>query len=133
VGEPGAPRFLVRRTNVVPDVHRHERQAVVLRQDDVQAVWQRELLERDVRYVGHADARRRRLPMDKRSSDDDARGDEAGQGRAQMFHREFLKWTIMQSQVTSRKSQLAKSQVASHGIQFINGALHTRLRRPPHP
>ena len=51
VREAGAPRLLVRRADVVPEVHRDERQAVVLRQDHLEAVRQRVLLERDVRNV----------------------------------------------------------------------------------
>ena len=44
VREPGAPGGLVRGTDVVPDVHRHERQAAVLAQDDVEPVRQRVFL-----------------------------------------------------------------------------------------
>ena len=41
--EPGASRLLARRADVIPDVHGHERDAVILVQDHVQPVRQREL------------------------------------------------------------------------------------------
>ncbi len=43
VGEAGAPGPLVLRSHVVPEVHRHHRQLVILVHDDVQAVGQRSL------------------------------------------------------------------------------------------
>ena len=45
VREPGAARLLARRADVIPDVHRRERHGVVLVQDHVQPVRQRELGE----------------------------------------------------------------------------------------
>ena len=48
VREPGPPRLLARRSHVIPDVDGDERHRVVLVQDDVQPVRQRELRVRDV-------------------------------------------------------------------------------------
>jgi hypothetical protein len=52
VREPGAPLRFVRRTDVVPEVHRHNRQPIVPSQDDVEAVRQRVLLERQAGNAG---------------------------------------------------------------------------------
>ena len=45
VREPGASRLFVGRTDVIPEIHGDERQPVILRQDDLEPVRQRELLE----------------------------------------------------------------------------------------
>src|SRR5438874_6282715 len=52
VREPAAPRRLVRRADVVPDVHRYLRQPVVLAEDDGQPVLQAVLLELHLRVRG---------------------------------------------------------------------------------
>jgi len=59
VREAGPSGLLVRRSHVVPDVHRNERQTMVFREDDLQPVGQGVLLEGDIRNIG--DARRRAL------------------------------------------------------------------------
>ena len=58
VREARAPGLLVRRSDVVPDVHRDKRQTMVFREDDFQPVGQGVLLERDVGNVGDAAAPR---------------------------------------------------------------------------
>ena len=52
VREPGAARLLVRRTDVIPEVHRHQRQPVILGQDHVEAVRQRVSANRGIQTPG---------------------------------------------------------------------------------
>src|SRR5215469_6659419 len=47
--KPGASCALIGRTYVVPDVHRHERQAVILVKNHIQTVFQFEFLVLDLR------------------------------------------------------------------------------------
>ena len=46
--EPGAAGLLIRGADVVPQIHRHERQPMILRQDHIQAIRQREFFEVDL-------------------------------------------------------------------------------------
>jgi hypothetical protein len=48
VREPGAPRHLVLRSDVVPHVHGHDRAIVVFVDDDLEAVSEHMFPERDV-------------------------------------------------------------------------------------
>ena len=50
--EPGPPGLLARRADVIPDVHRDQRHGVILVEDDVQPVGQRELRIRNVELRG---------------------------------------------------------------------------------
>src|SRR4030095_15192644 len=54
VGEPRASRLLACRADVVPDVDGHDWNRVILVQDHVQAVWQRELRVTDLPWWGRA-------------------------------------------------------------------------------
>ena len=49
--KPVRPALLVGGPDVIPEIHRHQRQPVILAEDHVEAVRQRELLERDFRDV----------------------------------------------------------------------------------
>jgi hypothetical protein len=51
VREAGATGLLVRRADVIPEVDGHPRQPLVLAEDDIEAVGQRVLLERQPRHV----------------------------------------------------------------------------------
>ena len=48
--EPGPPRMLVLRPDVIPDVHRHHRQPVIFVDDHAQAVVERVLGEGNVHW-----------------------------------------------------------------------------------
>ena len=48
MGEAGAAGLLARRPDVIPDVHRQQRDGVILVQDDLQPVGQCELRERHI-------------------------------------------------------------------------------------
>jgi hypothetical protein len=52
VDDPGAAGRLVARADVVPGLDVHRRHLVIDVQDDLEAVWQRELLERDLDHPG---------------------------------------------------------------------------------
>ena len=79
--EARASSHLIRGTDVIPEVHGHERQPVILGQDHVQPVAQRELVElqaRNVRRSARLRTRRRRLGTGNR--------DENGRDGKKSFH-----------------------------------------------
>ncbi len=59
VGETGAPRLFVGRPDVIPEIHRDQRQPVILGEDHVEPVGQRVFFEVDFRDVARLLRRRR--------------------------------------------------------------------------
>ena len=84
VGEAGAPRLLVGRPDVIPEVHRHHRQPAILAQDHIQAIRQRVLLEGEPRNI--SDARRLVLRQEGCQADSRQRGGREEPGRNACMH-----------------------------------------------
>ena len=83
MGEAGAAGLLARRPDVIPDVHRQQRDGVILVQDHVQAVGQRELRERHIELPSVPSWRSRLLTVKGEAGRQDAGRND----RARRFHR----------------------------------------------
>jgi hypothetical protein len=88
VGEAGSSRIFVRGADVVPQIHRDERQPVVFRKDYLEAVRQRVLLELDRWNVGMGGLCRcgRRLAPVAGRRRVDGRAENGGENRRRALH-----------------------------------------------